>query len=203
MPVAKEKRMKLLRWIAVSSCAMLGLVPGAVAIAADYNAELAYRLFTATCMRRLGKPEQIQAWAAQARLTPITEPSALNTFVGTTPGAKGAAWVLPSPNGRRFTLSIRAGTQACVLWAEAGDPETAEGLFRRMVEASVEPGMTLTTDDDQSFTTATGKARLLTMSVADKDGMGFQYTLKAGDRPGTFFAGAPVQLSLQMARLQP
>jgi len=195
--------MKLRRWAAMSACAVLTLLPSAAAMAEDYNAELAYRLFTATCMRRLGKPEQIRAWAQEARLPPITEPNALNTFVGTTPGAKGAAWSLPSPNGRKFTLSIRAGTQACTLWAEAGDPETAEGLFRGLVDAAARPGMTASVDEDMSFTTASGKARLLTMSVTDSDGEGYQFTFRAGDRPGTFFSGAPVQLSMQIDRLEP
>ena len=194
--------MKLRRWAAMSACAVLALLPSAMAIAEDYNAELTHRLFTATCMRRLGKPEQIRAWAQEARLPPITEPNLLNTFVGTTPGAKGAAWSLPSPNGRRFTLSIRAGTQACTLWAEAGDPKTAEELFRAMVEAASRPGMTVNVDEDMAFTTASGKARLLTMSVTDNDGEGYQFTLRAGDRTGTFFSGAPVQLSMQLERLE-
>ncbi len=195
--------MKLRRWAGLSACAVLALLPSAAAMAEDYNAELTYRLFTATCMRRVGKPEQIRAWAKEARLPPITEPNALNTFVGTTPGAKGAAWSLPSPNGRKFTLSLRNGSEACVLWAEAGDPETAEDLFRKMVTASAGDNSKVSVDQDQSFTTATGKSRLLTMSVTEKDGSGYEFTLKAGDKPGAFFSGAPIQLSMQLERIEP
>jgi len=168
---------------------------------ADYNAETTYRFFTASCVRSLGMPEEVRTWAAQSRLVPITDPVALNTFAGS--GAKGAAWILPSPNDRRFTLSLRAGTETCAVWAEAGDPEAAEELFKKMVNGAGRPGVTVTTDEDQSFTTATGKARMLTMSVADKDGEGYRFTFMAGDKTGTFFSGAPIQISMQMARVAP
>jgi hypothetical protein len=174
---------------------------GTVAEAADYNAEAAFRFFTASCVRSLGQPGEVRTWAAQSRLAPITDPVALSTFAGN--GPKGAAWVLPSPNDRRFTLSLRGGTETCAVFAEAGDPETAEELFRKMVNGAARPGVNVETEDDQKFTTATGKARLLTMTVADKDGEGYRFTLMAGDRTGTFFSGAPIQLSMQMARTEP
>lgn len=195
--------MKLLRWIFISVCAALGLLPSTLVLAADYNAEVAFQLFNATCMRRLGMPAEIKTWAKDARLRPITDPTALNTFVGSSPGAKGAAWTLPSPNDLKFTLSILAGTQTCAVWAEAGDPVTAEGLFHKLVTDAARPGTTVSTDEDQSFTTASGKARLLTMSVSDKSGEGYQFTFMAGDRSGAFFMGAPVQLSMQLTRIEP
>jgi hypothetical protein len=195
--------MKLRRWAAISACAVITLLPSAAAMAEDYNAELAYRLFTATCMRRVGKAEQIRAWASEVRLPSITDPNALNTFVGTASGPKGAAWALPSPNGRKFTLSLRSGSLACALFAETGDPKTAVELFRKMVEASAGEKSKVTVDEDLSFTTASGKSRLLTMSVEDKDGGGYQFTLRAGDQPGAFFSGAPVQISMQIERMEP
>ena len=185
----------------LSSLAALMLFAASPARAGDYNAEAAFRLFTATCVRSLGLPAEVRTWAAESRLAPIPEPSALSTFVG--PGPKGAAWVLPSPNNRRFTLSIRGGTGTCAVWAEAGDPETAEELFRKMVEGAKRPGVDISTESDEHFTTSTGKARLLTMGVADTTGEGYQFTLMAGDRTGTFFSGAPVQLSMQMTRVPP
>lgn len=179
--------------------ATLAACTPALAHAGDYNAEATFRLFTASCVRSLGAPAEVRLWAAQSRLAPITDPVALSTFAG--PGPKGAAWVLPSPNDRRFTLSIRGGSETCAVWAEVGDPETAEELFRKMVAGAARPGVNVSTEDDQSFTTATGKARLLTMAVADKDGEGYRFTLMAGDRTGTFFSGAPIQLSMQIARV--
>lgn len=170
------------------------------AAAGDYNAEATFRLFTASCVRSLGVPDEVRKWAAQSHLTPITDPSALSTFVG--PGPKGAAWILPSPNDRRFTLSIKGGSQTCAVWSEAGDPQTAEELFRKMVEGAARPGVNISTEDEQTFTTASGKARLLTMAVADKTGEGYLFTLMAGDRTGTFFSGAPIQISMQMTRTE-
>ena len=191
-----------LRLAIIASCAALALFHANRVNAADYNAEVTFRMFTATCMRRLGVIAEIQSWAKDARLRPITEPSALSTFVGPGPGAKGGAWVLPSPNDRKFTLSVRDSSQSCAVWAEAGDPVTAESLFRKMVTDAARPGTKVSTDDDVSFTTATGKARLLTMAVTDTGGDGFQFTFMAGDQTGNFFSGAPIQLSLQMSRLQ-
>ena len=195
--------MKLLRTGLFAAAGAVALLADAPVYAADYNAEVTFRMFTATCMRRLGMAPEIKTWAKEARLTPVTDASALATFVGQAAGAKGGAWVLPSPNDRKFTLSIRSGSQTCAVWAEAGDPPTAEGLFRKMVTEAARPGTNVTTDDDQSFTTQSGKARLLTMTVADTTGEGYQFTFMAGDQPGTFFSGAPVQLSMQMTRVEP
>ena len=174
----------------------------------DYNAEVTFRMFTATCMRRLGKADDIMTSARQVRLTPVNDPQALATFVGAagtsaaTGSAKGGAWILPSPNDRKFTLSIRANTRTCAVWAEAGDPTTAEYLFKKLIDDSKRPGTSIATDDDQSFTTATGKSRLLSMSVTDASGEGYQFTFMGGDKSGTFFSGAPVQLSMQLTRLE-
>lgn len=187
--------------LAFSAALALSSTP---APAADYNAEVTFRMFTATCMRRLGMAPEIMAWAKDARLTPIQDAGLLATFVGqTTGGPKGAAWVLPSPNDRKFTLSIRSGTQTCAVWAEAGDPATAEELFKKLVNEAARPGTKVETEQDYAFTTATGKSRLLEMSVTDDSGEGYKFTFMGGDQSGAFFAGAPIQLSMQMVRLPP
>ena len=195
--------MKLIRIGLLAGVAAVEMLGAASAYAADYNAEVTFRMFTATCMRRLGMANEITTWAKEARLTPVTDASALATFVGQGAGSKGGAWVLPSPNDRKFTLSVRSGTQTCAVWAEAGDPPTAETLFRKMVTEAARPGTNVTTDDDQSFTTKSGKARLLTMTVADSTGEGYRFTFMAGDETGAFFSGAPVQLSMQRTRVPP
>jgi len=196
--------MKLLRTCVLICASAATILTTEVARAADYNAEVAFRLFSVTCLRRLANPEDIMEWAKQVRLQPIVDPVELSTFVGTTTSSKkGGAWALPTPNDRKFTLSIRAATQTCAVWAESGNADAAEELFKKMVSANNRPGNKITTDEDQSFTTASGKARLLTMSVADDTGEGYQFTFMASDRPGTFFSGAPVQLSMQMTRVPP
>lgn len=193
--------MKVLRATALASMAVIAALGAEPARARDYNAEVTFRLFTATCMRRQGVSNDVMEWAKLVRLQPIVDPTQLATFVGAGGGKKGAAWVLPSPNDRKFTLSVRSGTGICAVWAEAGDPPTAEELFKKLVADVARPGAKITTDDDQSFTTVSGKARLLSMSIAETDGAGYKFTFMAGDKTGTFFAGAPVQISMQMLRL--
>jgi len=193
--------MNLLRSGVLAVSAALTFLAPEPARAGDYNAEVTFRLFTASCVRRLAIADDIMAWAKDVRLAPITDAEALATFVGAAQGSKGSAWVLPSPNNRKFTLSIRAGTQTCAVWAEAGDPEAAEVLFRKMIQDAGRPGTKVQTEEEQSFTTASGKSRLLTMSVADASGDGYLFTLMAGDSSGTFFSGAPIQLSMQMTRI--
>jgi hypothetical protein len=173
---------------------------GHSAKAYDYDAQAAFRIFTASCVRGLAQPDNVRNWAESTRLKLITDPADLNTFVG--PGQGGTAWTLPSTNDRRITLSLRGGTQACVVWAERADPKSAEELFREMVQGAAKADVAVKIETEQVFSTATGKARLLIMSVADKNGEGYQFTFMAGDRPGTFFSGAPVQVSMQMARLE-
>ncbi len=46
--------MKALRLSIISAVAALTLCESAPVRAADYNAEVTFRMFTATCMRRLG-----------------------------------------------------------------------------------------------------------------------------------------------------
>jgi hypothetical protein len=193
--------MKFARTSILAASAALTL-SSAPARAADYNAEVAFRMFASTCVRRLAMAGDIMAWAKEARLTPIQDASLLATFVGhATGGPKGGAWLLPSPNDRKFTLSIRSGTQTCALWAETGDPGAAEELFKKLVNDASRPGTNVATEQDQKFTTATGKSRLLEMTVTEESGEGYKFTFMGGDQPGSFFAGAPVQLSMQMTRL--
>ena len=138
--------------------------------------------------------------AEAAKLQRVTDPALLNTFVGPNAGNNGAAWTFPRSYGGTFTLSLRPnGT--CAIWAESGDPQAAEALFRKLVAGAGNTGATVTTDDDQSFTTATGKARVLVMSVISKDQAGYEFTFMAGDRPGAFFNGTQIQFTMQMRRL--
>ncbi len=103
--------MNLLRSGVLAVSAALTFLAPEPARAGDYNAEVTFRLFTASCVRRLAIADDIMTWAKDVRLAPITDADALATFVGAAQGSKGSAWILPSPNNRKFTLSIRAGTQ--------------------------------------------------------------------------------------------
>ncbi len=89
------------------------------------------------------------------------------------------------------------------LVTDAGGVASHPAVVAREFGLPAVVGTSVATDDDQSFTTASGKSRLLTMSVTDASGEGYQFTFMGGDKTGTFFAGAPIQLSMQMVRLPP
>lgn len=179
-------------------CASLIYLP-VQAAAEDYTASSGYRLFSQICLRGLADPKDIRATAESYKLMRVTDAGMLNTLVGPS-GNGGAAWVIPRTYSGTFFLSLRPnGT--CAIWSEGGDPKAAEDLFRKMVTGAAHTGATLTTDEDQNFTTATGKARLLVMSVESKTAGGYQFTFMAGDRPGAFFNEANIQFSMQMRRL--
>ncbi len=183
----------------LSICVMIGAYTPALAAEDRGGASSTYRLFSASCLRLLAIPQDVRIWASKMQLSAITDPAQLNTFVG--PGKNGVAWDFPRTFGGKYSLSIRGTSQACAVWAESGDPQIAEELFRKVVSGAATTGAVVTTDDDQSFSTADGKGRILIMSVTSKNGAGYQFTLMTGERPGAFFAGAPVQLSMQMLQI--
>tara|TARA_Y100000817_G_scaffold92894_1_gene72368 strand:+ start:702 stop:1244 length:543 start_codon:yes stop_codon:yes gene_type:complete len=165
------------------------------AFAMDSNSVVAINQFNAICVRYLAKPEDIRTWANN-NYTSIRDPDVLATVVGRISG--GAAWRLPSPTGRKLTLSLRGDGKTCAIWSEAADPEDVEIEFRNMVAGAAREGIIVKTTTDSTLPTRSGLGRLLSMSVMDSHlGSGYLFTFIAGD----LFAGAPISLSMQMVRL--
>ncbi len=161
----------------------------------DSNSVVAINQFNAICVRYLAKPEDIRTWANN-NYTSIRDPDVLATVVGRISG--GAAWRLPSPTGRKLTLSLRGDGKTCAIWSEAADPEDVEIEFRNMVAGAAREGIIVKTTTDSTLPTRSGLGRLLSMSVMDSHlGSGYLFTFIAGD----LFAGAPISLSMQMVRL--
>jgi hypothetical protein len=163
--------------------------------AQDTNGALLVRLFNNVCIPNMGKPDQVRTQASAMQLPAINDRLLLDSFVG--PGAKKDAWQVPSPNGQRFALSIRAATQACAVWAEQADPRDVEPAFAKEMEDTAQKGLTLRKDDEQTQDTPFGTGRSVSYYMSDpKTGVGFEFHLITAERPGGVF-----QATLQVARV--
>ena len=89
-------------------------------------------LFTQVCMKNLGHPDGVQAWAASHTLASVQAPAAITAYVGA--GEGGAVWAVPLNSGL-FALAIRASTKACAVYAERADPRPVEAEIAHLVDA--------------------------------------------------------------------
>ena len=127
-----------LRGAALAVSALCGFLSFAAAPAraedptADTNGAFLIGLFNQACVPNRGNPDKIHAWAFDHHLVPITNPQALEIFVG--PGEHGIAWQVPSETHQHFALSIRGTTEACVVWAQTANPVFVETAFIKEVE---------------------------------------------------------------------
>jgi hypothetical protein len=152
------------------------------------------RLFLNVCIPNVGQPEKVRAWAKEKNLQEVTNPTALELFIGA--GEKGGAWAVPSALGS-FALSIRGTTKACTVWARTADPADVETYFRKIVEGARRPGVDVKVAKDMTTPSAVGAIRLLAYAVsgADKQAGGFVYTMLTAQKPGGAF-----QASIAAAR---
>src|SRR5437879_8992974 len=103
--------------------------PGSAA-GGDASANFLVKLFMDVCIPDVEAPQKVRAWAEEHHLQEVTNPIALDLFVG--PGGKGVARAVPSTVGS-FALSIRGRTEACAVWARAANPADVEALFSRIL----------------------------------------------------------------------
>jgi hypothetical protein len=128
------------------------VLPG-FAVGGAASANFLVKLFMDVCIPDVGEPQKVRAWAEEHHLQEVTNPIALDVFVG--PGGNGVAWAVPSTVGS-FALSIRGRTEACAAWARAANPPDIEALFRRILEGASRPGVDVrvvigATDDGGGF----------------------------------------------------
>lgn len=162
------------------------------AFAADPAAGFVVGLFAKACVPNMGQPSKVQAWADDWHLREITDPVPLQVFVGE--GTQGKAWAVPTRYGS-FALSIRGTTQACAVWARAADPDEVEADFKKIIEGSKRPGLSVTVIEDQISSGPAGKIHELVYQLsAAGAATGFVFTMLAVERPGGAF-----QASLQVA----
>jgi len=160
----------------------------------DSSANFLVKLFMDVCIPNVGAPQKVRAWAEEHRLQEITNPIALDVFVG--PGGKGGAWAVPSSVGS-FALSIRGRTEACAVWARAANPPAVEALFRTILEAVSRPGVDVSIEKDSHDQSPSGTIHTLIYRVSgtEKQRGGFLYTMQTAEH-----AGGPFQASVQAAR---
>jgi hypothetical protein len=178
-------------WLIVLVAAV---VPPASAEGGDASANFLVKLFMEVCIPDVGTPQKVRAWAEEHHLQEVTNPIALDVFVG--PGDKGAAWAVPASVGS-FALSIRGRTEACAVWARAANPPDVETLFRTIVEGASRPGVDVRVVKDTRDQSPSGVVHSLVYSVSgtDKQRGGFMYIMQTAERPG-----GPFQASLKSAR---
>lgn len=183
---------------------MAALLVGAgatLAQAQDYYAITAINFFTSACVSNLAEPEAIRE-RANRRYQRVKDPGELANYVGN--DRKGEAWRLPGRGERRFVLALNSETGACTVFVEAANREIVEKEFRQLVERAGQPGVSIKTESDETLPTRSGPGLMLTMSATDdKTNEGYLFTLIAGSETGALFTGKPIQISMQMMKLDP
>lgn len=160
--------------------------------ATDAAADFVVKLFTNVCIPNIGQPANVRAWVEQQHLASLTDPTALEVFVGR--GDKGAAWAVPA-NAGSFALSIRGTTEACAVWARNADPSEVQSSFERIVEGVKRPGIDVKIEQDTRSPSKVGEAHSLIYSVTGPSRTsGFLFTLLTAEHTGGAF-----QASIQVA----
>lgn len=175
------------------------LVGAGAAHAQDYYAITAINFFTSACVSNLADPVAVRE-RANRRYQAVKDPGELANYIGN--DRKGQAWRLPGRGERRFVLSLNSETNACTVWVESANRETVEKEFRELVQRAGQPGVTVATESDETLPTRSGPGLMLTMSaIDDKSKEGYLFTLIAGNETGALFSGKPIQISMQMMKV--
>jgi len=168
--------------------------------AQDYYAITAINFFTSACVSNLAEPAAIRE-RANRRYQPVKDPGELANYIGN--DRKGEAWRLPGRGERRFVLALASETGACTVFIESANREVVEKEFRQLVERAGQPGVTVKTESDETLPTRSGPGLMLSMSATDdKTKGGYLFTLIAGNETGALFSGKPIQISMQMVKLE-
>lgn len=183
---------------------MAAFLVGAASVPAraqDYYAITAINFFTSACVSNLADPAAIRE-RANRRYQPLKDAGELANYIGN--DRKGEAWRLPGRGDRRFVLSLASDTGACTVFVESANREVVEKEFRQLVERAGQPGISVKTESDETLPTRSGPGLMLSMSATDdKTQGGYLFTLIAGNETGALFTGKPIQISMQMVKLDP
>ncbi len=193
----KSKKRAKVAGAAVLAVALAFGIAAAPAGAQDQNAVFLIQLYNNVCLRFLNKPDEVRAWAREKQLPPITDQGVRDSFVG--PGARGDAWIVPSPTGDRFAISIRAATQGCAAWAIKADPNYVIPAFIQQIEGFARPGYEVRKDNEESHDTPFGIGRSMSYYMRNlSNNVGFEFSAVTAERPGGVF-----QATLQVTKVEP
>jgi len=159
-----------MKWTALAAAA--ALTCAGQPASADDAASSFSKIFTDVCLAKFGHVDQIDDWANDQDLPPITNPQALAVFAGKPnmdgtmvsvagggiPGS-GKAWAVHDDAGR-YVLATRLDPESCVLWAQKADPAAVEAAYAKMVQAASTPGTNVKLVEDKNADIPDGQVHI-------------------------------------------
>jgi hypothetical protein len=197
-----------IKWVALVAAAAL-TVAGNPARAEDAAAANFAKLFRDVCLAKFGHLDDVEDWAEDQGLPPITNPQALAVFAGKpnmdgkmvsfagggVPGS-GKAWAVRDPAGR-FVLATRLDPESCVVWAQKADPAEVETAYAKMVQAASKPGTDVNLAVDKTADIPDGKVHIRVYRVWSGSALNsLALVMAAVSR-----SGGPFQAMLETERL--
>lgn len=171
-------------------------VAAAPARAQDQNGVFLIQLYNNVCLQFLNKPDDIRAWAKEKLLKPISDQKILDSFVG--PGARTDAWLVPSPTGDPFAVSIRAATHGCAAWAIRADPHYVLPAFEQQIHGFARTGYEIRKDNDETYDTPFGVGHSISYYMRKiSNDLGFEFSAITAERAGGIF-----QATLQVSKVE-
>ncbi len=118
-------------------------------MSAEHSAEdTMVGLFGDICIANMGRPENVERWAIQQRLKPVTDAATLKAI------AEGAVthpgWQLEPEKDPRFVLSVRKNRYACVIWAKRSDPSLLRQFYLDTIKEIERAGFEVTKVHDET-----------------------------------------------------
>jgi hypothetical protein len=194
----------------------IGLAAAAIALASftipargeDAAAQFTAALFDQVCLQNFGHLDRVGDWALNRDLAPITNPLALQVFMGFRVSAHthehsvagggvlnlGQAWAVPAPSGR-FVLSTRFDPESCIVWAQTADQAEVEASFKAMIDRASKPGFTVTLDQDKSMEVPSANVHVQVYRFWSKPETSFALALATVNR-----SGGPFQAMIETQR---
>jgi hypothetical protein len=156
-------------------------------------------LFSQVCMKNLGKPEGVQAWAADHHLMSVENPEAIKIYAG---GEGGAVWAVRTPTGQ-FVLSIRAPSHACSVFADKADPQVVEGYIDQLMQALKQTGRPVEVLKDDRSPTSVGSRHARVYAVGGGSGPALEvFAVITDERPGGPYQATVQVLAAPRTKLQ-
>jgi hypothetical protein len=197
------------KWIAIVALAPLACLQRP-AHAEDAAAQYTLALFDQACMQNFGNLDRVRVWALDRDLAPISNPLALQIFLGNRVSAvthersvagggvlnMGQAWAVPAPSGH-FVLSTRYDPESCIVWAQAANAGEVEAGFKGIVDGARKPGVQVTVDQDKTIDVPDASVHVQVIRVwTGQPDTAFALALASVNR-----SGGPFQAMIQTQRL--
>lgn len=179
---------------------LLGFAWAAPARAAveDANSKLLISMFTEACVRHTERPKGTLTYLSLNPFMQVADEAVLKKLLGEE--IDGGAWITHTKGVEgNFVVALHRVAPTCGAYADIVDPAGAESVFRRVMEAVAQPGVTVTVEKDEPITTKTGTGKALTYRVdyASRHRC-YRFALVVADKPGSLHDGLPLQASVEL-----